>query len=197
MKNLPKEKRDRLILVCLGTCAIVAGLYLGLISIQRKNLEAMDKRQKEQQTKLTNGERLVNSLPQIQKDLETAVGRLKAVEATMPSGDMYSWVILTINTFKENYKVDIPQFSREVPADVGMFSKFPYRAAVFTLRGTAHFHDLGRFIADFENTFPYMRIQNIELDPAATSNSNLQNDEEKLTFKLEIVTLVNTVAPAP
>jgi len=196
MKNLPKEKRDRLILVALGTCAIMAGLYFGLISTQQKSLQAMGKRRAEQETKLSNGQRLASSVPQIQKNLEAVAGRLKAIETTMPSGDMYSWVILTVNTFKENYKVDIPQFSREVSAEVGMYAKYPYRAAIFNLRGTAHFHDLGRFVADFENTFPYMRIQNIELDPSSASNSSaVQNDEEKLAFKMEIVTLVNPVAP--
>ena len=195
MKSLPKEKRDRLILVFLGTCAILVGLYFGLISFQQKSLEAMTKRRQEQQTKLSNGQLLGGSLPQIQQNLEAAAGRLKAIEATMPSGDMYSWVILTVNTFKENYKVEIPQFSREVPANVGMYADYPYRAAIFNLRGTAHFHDFGRFVADFENTFPYMRIQNIELDPSSTSNANPQSDDEKLAFKMEIVTLINPVAP--
>jgi Tfp pilus assembly protein PilO len=195
MKSLPKEKRDRLILVFLGTCAIMAGLYFGLISMQRRSLEAMTKRRQEQENKLNNGERLARSVPQIQANLEEAAARLKAIEATLPSGDMYSWIILTVNNFKENYKVEIPQFSREVPAEVGMFTKFPYRAAIFNLRGTAHFHDFGRFVADFENAFPYMRIQNIEMDPSSASNSSLQSDEEKLNFKMEIVTLVNPVAP--
>jgi len=195
MKKLPKEKRDRLILVCLGACAILAGLYFGLISAQRKSLESVAKRRVEQEAKLNNGQRLSSSVPQIQKNLDTVLSKLKAIEATMPAGDMYSWVILTVNTFKENYKVEIPQFSREVSADVGMYAKFPYRAAVFNLRGTAHFHDFGRFVADFENTFPYMRIQNIELDPSSASNSSMQNDEEKLAFKMEIVTLVNPVTP--
>jgi Tfp pilus assembly protein PilO len=195
MKNLPKEKRDRLILVFLGTCAVLAGLYFGLISFQRKSLEAMTKRRDAQETKLKDGQRLANSVPQIQKNLDEVVGQLRAIEATMPSGDMYSWIILTVNTFKENYKVEIPQFSREVPSEVGMFPKFPYRAAIFNLRGTAHFHDFGRFVADFENTFPFMRIQNIELDPSSDTAANLQTDEEKLAFKMEIVTLVNPVTP--
>ena len=51
MKSLPKEKRDRLILVFLGTCAILVGLYFGLISFQQKSLEAMTKRRQEEQTK--------------------------------------------------------------------------------------------------------------------------------------------------
>jgi hypothetical protein len=109
----------------------------------------------------------------------------------VPGGDMYSWIILTVNTFKENYGVEIPQFSREVAAEVGMFAKFPYRAAVFHLRGTARYHEFGRFVADFENAFPYMRIQNIELDPSAASAANAQNDPERLAFRMEIVALVN------
>ena len=55
----------------------------------------------------------------------------------------------------------------------------------------AAYHEFGRFVADFENAFPYMRIQNIELDPAAASNASAQSDQEKLAFKMEIVTLVN------
>jgi len=59
------------------------------------------------------------------------------------------------------------------------------------LRGTAYYHDFGRFVADFENAFPYMRIQNIELDPASASAASPQQEPEKLSFRLEIVALVN------
>ena len=191
MKKLPKEKRDRLILVCLGTLALTAGLYYGLISTQQRSMQEMAKKQFEWEVKLNNAQRLANNTDKIEKELEANRSRLDAIESTMPSGDIYSWIILNVNTFKENYRIDIPQFSREVPSDVGMFAKFPYRAAVFNLRGTAHFHDFGRFVADFENAFPYMRIQNIELDPASASNASAQAEQEKLAFKMEIVTLVN------
>ena len=191
MKNLPKEKRDRLLLLVIGAVAILAGLYYGLIGPQKRSLEEILQKRAEQEDKFGNGQRLANSTPQIQRSLEESLSKLKAIESTMASGDMYSWIILTVNTFKENYKLDIPQFSREVPSDVGMFAKFPYRASVFHLRGTAYYHDFGRFVADFENAFPYMRIQNIELDPNPASNANASNDPEKLAFKMEIVALVN------
>ena len=191
MKNLPKEKRDRLILVCLGTAVILAGLYYGVISLQQKSLQEMAKKLVEQEDKLGNAHRLAGNMTQIQHGLDTATSQLKAIEAKMPSGDMYSWIILTVNTFKEKYQVDIPQFSRETPTEIGLYAKFPYRAAAFTLRGTAHFHNLGKFIADFENTFPYMRLQNLELEPASASNASAQDDQEKLTFKVEVVTLIN------
>jgi hypothetical protein len=194
MKSLSKEKRDRLLLVCIGTVAAVAGLYYGVIASQRNSLESLAGRRGEQESKLANAERLIGNAPTIQKNREAATAQLKAIESTMASGDMYSWIILTVNSFKENYRVEIPQFSREVPAEVGMYAKFPYRAAVFNVRGTAYYHDFGKFVADFENAFPYMRIQNVELEPPAASNSNVQDDQEKLAFKMEIVALVNPVS---
>ena len=199
MKNLPKEKRDRLILVVVGTLAMIAGLYWGVVRTQRQTLVALAEKHTEEEIKVGNAQRLANSTAKLQADLQVVNEKLKAIESTMPSGDMYSWIILTINSFKENggYKVDIPQFSREVAGEVGLIAKFPYRAAVFHVRGTAFFHDFGRFVADFENTFPYMRIQNIDLEPVGSSSSTREgvspsaDDAEKLAFKFEIVTLVN------
>ena len=106
---------------------------------------------------------------------------------------MYSWIIQTINRFRADRKVEIPQFSREVTTEIGVFPKFPYKAALFHVRGTAYFHELGRFIADFENTFPHIRIQNIDMEPATQSAATTtQNaDPEKLAFKMEIVALIN------
>jgi len=199
MKHLPKEKRDRLILVAVGTLAMIAGLYWGVVRTQRQTLVALGEKHTEEEIKVSNAQRLANSTAELQANLQVVNEKLKAIESTMPSGDMYSWIILTINSFKENggYKVDIPQFSREVAGEVGLIAKFPYRAAVFHVRGTAFFDDFGRFVADFENTFPYMRVQNIDLEPAGGSSSTREGvspsaeDAEKLAFKFEIVTLVN------
>lgn len=197
MKKLSKEKRDRLILLVLGTLVIVVGLYYGLITMQQKTLLNTAKKKIEQEDKLGRGQRMVGNAAAIQKGLEQATAQLKAVEATMPSGDMYSWVILTINTFVNSFnethraRIDIPQFSREVSCEIGMYGRFPYRAASFVLRGTAFYHEFGRFVSDFENAFPYMRIQNIELEPSPVTSSANPDDAERLQFKIEVVTPVN------
>lgn len=191
MKNLPKQKRDQLILTVIGTGAVVAGLWFGLISTMRQGLTVITEQMEEKKTKVTNAQRLVGSTSDLQKGLEEATAKLKVIEDSMASGDMYSWIILKVNKFREERKVDIPQFSREVRTEVGMFPKFPYKAAVFTVRGTAFFHDLGKFISDFENAFPHTYLQNIELEPANTSNATATGHPETLSFKMEIVTLIN------
>ena len=88
-----------------------------------------------------------------------------------------------------------PNFSREVVGDVQMFPKFPYRAALYNIRGTAYYHDLGRFLADFENRFPFIRVQNLELEPASSSSATATDDTEKLAFKFELVALVSPTQP--
>ena len=205
MKNLTKEKKERLILIAVGTIVTMVGLYYGVIRAQRDTLEALARKKVDEENRVNSSQRMAATLGELQEKLGTSQQKLKTIESTMASGDMYSWIILTMNSFKENggYKVEIPQFSREVSTEIGMLAKFPYRAAVFHIRGTAYYHDFCKFVADFENTFPYMRIQNVYLEPAGSSaatalsggpavaNTPVGEDAEKLTFKMEIVTLVN------
>ena len=192
IKNLPKEKRDRLLLIAIGTIAVTVGLYLGLVKAQKRALDQISKLTIEQNEKVGGAERLMKSRGEVEKSLERNLQTLKAIEQTMASGDMYSWIIATVNRFRADRKIDIPQFSREVTTEVGMFPKFPYKAALFNVRGTAHFHDLGKFIADFENTYPYLRVQNVDLEPATQSAATGSAVEpEKLSFKMEIVALIN------
>ena len=158
MKNFPKQKRNHLILVSFATAIAVAVIYFLVIKSQGNTLENLTRQISEQKLKASNAERLIASIPAIRNDLETAKHRLVSIEEGMASGDMFAWVIQTVGRFAAERKVDIPQFSREVTGDVGILPKFPYRAAIFNVRGNAYYHDLGQFLADFENSFPYARV---------------------------------------
>src|SRR5690348_9821385 len=102
MKNLPKDKRDKIILIGLGTLAVVAGLYYGLISAQRNALVEAQMKTADQEDRLSRADFLVKNVSQVQKNLEQATESLTAIEGTMASGDFFSWGIQTVNNFKEN-----------------------------------------------------------------------------------------------
>jgi len=191
MINLPKDKRDRLLMTLGVTVVAVVAIYYLLISNQRSAARAVAKQINEQRLKVTSAERLVAATAELKRNLELANQKLTSIEEGMASGDMYAWVIQTVGRFGAERKVEIPQFSREVMTEVGILPKFPYKAAVFNVRGVAYFHDLGKFLADFENSFPFARIQNIELEPAGNSAATATSDSEKLSFRMEIVTLIN------
>ena len=66
-------------------------------------------------------------------------------------------------------------------------AKFPYKQVTLQVAGTAHYHDLGKFLADFENEFPHIRLVNLDIQ---VNPSPAAGDVEKLVFKVDIVTLV-------
>jgi hypothetical protein len=193
MSKLPKDKRDKMILVAIITLAASAAVWLLLINPQRQTLRAVRADIQKSEEQLARGNATLKTQAQVDEQFGQATRALQQrVGAMAAPNDMYSWLIQTLNTFRANYRVDIPQFGRELPAEVGIFPKFPYRAALFSVRGSAHYHDFGRFLADFENAFPYIRIQNIELIPTAEVSGE---PREKLSFKMELLTLVRPVAP--
>ncbi|HWN93587.1 MAG TPA: type 4a pilus biogenesis protein PilO [Methylomirabilota bacterium] len=193
MSKVPKEKRDKIILVGIVTVAVSAALWLLLINSQRHTLRNVRAEAVKSRDQSSRGYATLKTREDVKQQFEEATRRLQTRETAMAApNDMYSWLIQTLNNFRSNYRVDIPQFGREVPAEVGIFAKFPYRAALFNVRGTANYHDFGRFLADFENAFPYIRVQNIELKPASESQGD---GREKLNFSLELLTLVRPIAP--
>lgn len=193
MKTLPKEKRDKIILVAVITLAASAAIWLLLINPQRQTLRAVRADAQKSDEQLARGNNTLKTQAQVEEQFQQATRALQTRETAMAApNDMYSWLIQTLNNFRANYRVEIPQFGRELPTEVGIFPKFPYRAALFSVRGTAHYHDFAKFLADFENAFPFIRIQNIELVPTAEASGETR---EKLSFKMELLTLVRPVAP--
>ncbi len=194
MSKLPKEKRDKIILIVMGTAVGCAALWFLLINTQLGALRNVAKETEKSREQLARGEATLKTQAAVDQQFGEASVALKQRELIMASpNDMYSWLIQTVNGFRANYKVEIPQFGREMSAEVGSFAKFPYRAALFNVRGTAYYHDFGKFLADFENAFPYIRVQNIDLEPAANDASG--DAREKLGFKIELLTLVRPNIP--
>jgi len=188
MKNLSKEKRNQLVLVIMGTAGVIAGLWLGLISAQEDSLRALAENKATAQNKLQQIKQTIEMAEAIDCQLDQAGKRLAKIEASMASGDLYSWAINTIRQFKLTYKVEIPQFSQiDGPKEVNMLPGFPYRQVNMTISGTALFYDFGKFVADFENQFPYLRVLNLTLEPASAS---VASERERLSFKMEVAALV-------
>jgi hypothetical protein len=187
-KKLPKEKKNQLVLVLVLTAAVLTGLGFGLIRFQLVRLKTMAAKKTTTETRLVQMRDAIKNTDRFEAEVADSKKTLEAMESDTASGDLYAWVINTLRTFKAGYKVDLPQFSPIGPvSDVNLVPDFPYKQASLTVAGTAHFHDLGRFIADFENQFPHIRVLNLTLDANPSSTGE---DTETISFKMEIATLV-------
>jgi len=190
MKKLSKEKRDQLVVVGVATAVTLSGIWFGLIKFQEANLRTLANKKKTAEKKLAEFENLIRNRNTVEAELAKEAEKLAELEENMVApGDQYSWMVSTIQKFKSSYKIDIPQFSTVVAGDMNMIPLFPYKQVSMQINGTAHFHELGKFIADFENRFPQIRIQNLDISPIS---SPAPGDQEKLTFKMDIVALIRS-----
>lgn len=187
LRKLPKEKRNKLIAVVLGTLVALAGLYFGLIQYQEQSLQGLAQKKAAVEKRRQQVQDAIKSATKIETDLANAKKALTDAEADVASGDLYAWMMNWLRRFKADYKVEIPQYSQlGSPVDVNLLPNFPYKQTTLIVSGTAHFHDLGRFLADMENQFPHVRLLNLSLDVNAPSASV---EPETLSFKVDIVTL--------
>ena len=192
MKHLSKEKRNQLILVIMATALVLSGLWFGLIAFQQQHLQNIARNREAAQKKLELMVKSIKNAAQIESDLADSSKTLSGLESGMAAGDLYSWAINAIRSFKQPYKIDIPQFSAiDGPKNCTLLPDFPFKQATMTVGGTAFYPDLGRFIADFENQFPYARVLNLNLEPYA---GVLGAERDKLSFKLDIAFLVRPSA---
>ena len=113
----------------------------------------------------------------------------------MPSGDLFSWTVSSLKQFNTpSYKVDMPQIGSPDVGSVHAFPDFPYNQAIVAVSGSAYYYEFGKFLADLENHFPYLRVQNLILEPGYGTTAE---EREKLNFHMDIVTLVKSANPQP
>ena len=187
MSLLPKnrQKRTQLYLALAGAVLLIGGIAFGLIHPQFSKLSDVRIQTKAARDRLETYQRLIQQSDTISNQLAGMTVQLAQAETDLATGDVYAWTIDTIHHFKAGYKVDVPEIGQPSVGPMDMFPNFPYRQIRFNLRGAGYYHDIGKFIADFENTYPHMRVVNLDIVPLGT-------DTEKLSFNMDIVALVKT-----
>jgi len=193
--KLSPDKRNKLIAASVGIAMALGGLWFGVVHLPAKKLKATRAGFEGNQDKNRMMRQVVSSAPQLEAELAAAHEKLAVIEQDMPAGDLYSWFITTIKNFKANYRVDIPSYGNVSAMETTtLIPNFPYKQVRMQLSGSAFYQDFGRFLADFENRYSFMRVENISLDSSVTGQSDA--DREKLAFRMEIVALVSIPAEA-
>lgn len=186
MKRLPPAKRNQLIIVLVVTVALIGAVYFLLINPQNVKNAQMIAEIAQENTKLQQYRSTVKQMDSTRDTLADLTQQLGRAEADVASGDIYEWAFENIRRFKTGYRVDIPTIGQPTRGDCDLVANLPYKQIRFSLSGTAYYHDLGKFIADFENKFPHCRVLNLVMDPATSENGAT----ERLNFRMDIVALV-------
>jgi len=193
IKALSNEKKQHLAAVGIGTVMALVVVYFLLISPAQEALKKLVAQAAEAEKKYTDADRLVKRTAMVHEDYERLSAHLNNIEASMVSDDLVQWIRSAEIKFRAQapYKVEIPNFPFRGQGDMTMIPDFPYKAASYTFSGTACYHDLGKYLADWENQFPYMRVLSLEMVPDDPGGVTSTGDErEKLAFNFEVSALV-------
>jgi hypothetical protein len=183
MKWLPKERRIPFIIVVLSTMVGLALIYLGLISAQHATLSKVAANRQTANSKFQEIEKAIKNSALTARELAAVTAELAGAEADMASGDLYSWTYGTMRQFKQPYRVELSEIAAPKAGEVELLPAFPYTQITFNISGKAFYHDLGKFLADFENAFPHARLVNLNITPVGA-------DSEQLSFNVDVIALV-------
>ena len=193
---LTKEKKERLILVGAVALMAVAGVYYGLVGTAKTQMAKQSVELGKAKQDLEIAKIAVRNWERFQADLTVVSNSLQLIESEMVSAeDPLSWAYALLKEMSKDHPgvAIVPEGKPSVSVTgVGLPSGFSYTNAVFGMKGEATYEDLGEFLADFENRFPYFHIQDLTVYTGARGADG-EADRRKpgqLRFTMKLVALL-------
>jgi Tfp pilus assembly protein PilO len=185
MIKLTKLQQNQLAGVAAGTVAVLAALYYFGVMAMGDELAKTKKNEDKVKKDLGVADTLVRGANQTGLLLTNRMMLLAKREADLvPDHAPYDEMLVKMNKFIISRPgVNLITMSKEEITEKGFLGRFPYRWATFHIKGEGYYHDFGKFFAEFENNFPYFRIQNMDITPGGQGL-----EPEKLNFSFDIVT---------
>lgn len=205
MNKMSKEKRDKLLLVIIAAAGIVSVLYFLVISDQKDELASLALRIDAIRAKRDSSENTVKREKAYRENLEAQREILTKKQEDMPaSGGDPRWFHRIIETERVKYNLDVGDIRLPEPTDPGVLPKFPFNAISFHLSLIGSYTDFGAFLAEFENRYPYMRVQLVNivpemraastalLAPGETAPVSVDAEPSKLRFTFKVISLIKS-----
>lgn len=197
MNKLSKDKRDKLILTLIGTVGIVAVLYFFVLSDMKDEHNTLGTKIFSTKDRIDKAERIIKRQQNFNQEMAALKGALDVRQAQMPKpGEDHVWFLKIVEDRRTKYNLDINEIRNPEPWDPGVLPNFPFKGVAFNVTLVGGYTDFGRFLADFENEFPFMRTQLMSITPDVTpgppGSGIATADTGKLRFNFRVISLIKT-----
>jgi hypothetical protein len=191
MNSWSPERQRRLALLVVGTLVALALVWFGLISTLQAALKAKQTRIDSAQAQLNLTTRSAELADQYRQEVDAANLRLESLEGQMAHGDIYRWVVNRGADLQDQHDIYLSAPPPPRLIEVEAPPAVAYPAALYSLSGYGYFHNVGTFLADFENSSPFIRMKSFTIQATAPGLVGTR-EAEKLSFQMDFVTLVCT-----
>jgi Tfp pilus assembly protein PilO len=196
MNNWTQEKIRQIVLLTIGTACVLGIIWFvavaplrGMVKVKADKVAILQKQIQVTQTQIQLADKYKQEVEAGQKDLQN-------LENKMARGDPYRWIMSYLSDLQIRNDVLVSDFYPPQVTELSVPPKVPYRAVSYTIAGAAYYHDFGAFVADLDNTSPFVRLKSLTLQSAAPGLA-AATAPEKLNFRTEFVTLIKSPSTQP
>jgi Tfp pilus assembly protein PilO len=182
------HKKKKVVAILMGTSLVIVAIHSTVIQLLGESISKTQVKIGETQYKLKKSEFNVGKTKQIMASLQTLEKQIDREEQSLPRGDVYLWMLKSMEKFRLRNNFDLNTIDPPKPADTNTLPSLPYTLMNFTLSGSGHYQDIGLFVDDFERAFPYLRLNSLELEPESVAKSPNEEQNESLRFKMTFLT---------
>lgn len=188
-RPITKLQRIQVFMIAVGTLLVLTLIFMYFVHRGQLTLMEVRQQQVDGRAERDLAEKRIKMRPEFEAELAHAQARLGELENTMAAGDVYLWMVRSLDRISELHQVDLNQIDAPQFEPSQYVPKVPYEAARFTVSGRATYHNFGAFLAELENTHPFLRFSHIELEPFAYGRPNPE-EANLLRFQAELTVLV-------
>lgn len=196
MNKLSKEKRDKLILTIIGVVGALSVLYFLVITDQQDEIAQLKSKITAMTSKKDSAERQGKRMAEAEANLAAQKKILAQKQNDMPRpGQDHAWFLNLMEEQRRKYDLEVDDIKTPEATEAGILPKFPFKAQALSVAMIGRYEDFGRFLADFENAYPYMRVQGLRVAPeirTGTRPGESADSGDKLRFTYKVIALVKT-----
>lgn len=197
MNKLSKDKRDKLILTIIATVGIIAVVYFFVLTDMKDEHATLSTKITSMNDRIDKADRVIKRQAHFNEEMAALKVALDGRQAQMPKpGEDHVWFLRIMEDRRGTYNLDINEIRNPEAWDPGVLPNFPFKGVSFNVTLVGGYTDFGRFLADFENDFPFMRVQLLSITPDVTpgppGSGIPAQDNGKLRFNFRVISLIKT-----
>ena len=196
MNKWTSEQRTHIILLAIATAGIAALIWFGLVGSLQASIQEQRNRIALSRSKLNLTKAGISRKEQFKQEIETGQRQLLDLEGKMPQGDIFRWLNNSLREIESGHDVNIVESGPPQNVELNIPPKVPYRAVSYSIAGTGYYRSFGSFVAELENSSPFIRLKGLTLQSVAPGLASPATSE-RLAFRLEFVTLVKSASSGP
>lgn len=174
-----RDKQTQILAVAAGTLVVAGLLWFFFVSASSERLSRAEESFLDIDDRIRKAELRIRRGRIVEQEFAALKERIAQAERHMIPVEQLNgnkWMLDLISQFIQSRKHTVQPTRLSNDPLIGkqfvFIPKFDYSGAAYDLELQAYFHDFGRFLADFENEFPYIRIQELEMAPLATPSAS-------------------------